>query len=296
MTTRFPNLLVAGVPKAGTSSLFTWLDDHPQAQGSKEKETCFFADPDSHTFRPEFNVGQGLDRYKNAFPVILPESEVVFEATPTYIYSRTALEMVPNLSGAPKCIFVLREPASQIESVFRYFRDNWNYIPADMQFAQYLAAVSSQTDGFGGNELAQQPFTYADYGPWLHAWRAQLGPSRMMVCTFDQLRADPKSLMKDIAAWCGLDPIFYDDYGFPAENETYTPKNRLLQSINIAVRGVLPKGRAYQAARRLYRGLNTQAPGGTDNDAILTELRQQFAEANRTLAIDFDLDLSGWAP
>ena len=37
-----PNLIIAGTPKSGTSSIFTYLRAHPSVCGSKIKETAFF--------------------------------------------------------------------------------------------------------------------------------------------------------------------------------------------------------------------------------------------------------------
>src|SRR5688572_5812110 len=47
-----PNVIIAGAPKCGTSSLFRWLTDHPQVGGSTMKETYFFIDPESHMYDP----------------------------------------------------------------------------------------------------------------------------------------------------------------------------------------------------------------------------------------------------
>lgn len=289
-----PNLFLAGVPKAGTSSLFTWLADHPQAVGSHEKETCFFADPESHVFRPDFNAKHGIERYARAFPQATEETRVTLEATPSYIYSRTALDLIPDLPSKPRCLFVLREPAVQIRSLYDYFRDNWSYVPSGMSFAAFLDAVRSGSHAFGGNELAAKAIEHADYLPYLENWRARLGAERMMVATFDRLQADPRGLTQQVALWCGLDPAFYDRYGFEAENESYTPRSRGLQRLNIALRGRLPKGRLYDLARRAYRLLNTRVPDRSNDDARLAALRAEFAPANRRLAEAFDLDLSRW--
>lgn len=297
MTPRFPNLVIAGVPKAGTTSLFAWLADHPQALGSHEKETYFFADPGSHTFRPDFNAAAGLDAYANAFPARGTETRLLFEASPGYLYSRTALAQIPDLPGAPKVLFVLREPASQIRSVYRYYRDNWDYIPPEMGFDAFLEAVAGGTHAFAGNELAARALEFADYKPWLDEWRERLGPERMKVCTFDDLQGDPTGFMTGIAAWCGIDPGFYEGYAFPRENPTYVPKNRALQRLNIALRNHLPKGRLYAAARRAYRGLNTRAPESNAAEAAaMDRLRRDFAETNQALARAYDLDLSAWLP
>ena len=291
-----PNLVIAGVPKGGTSSIFTWLCDHPAVQGSFEKETCFFADPGSHVFRPDCHAGLGLKAYEALFPRPNADTKVICEATPSYIYSATALEALPALPSAPKCLFVLREPASQIRSLFTYFQNNWDYIPREMSFAQYLDAVRTGQERFKGNELAQHALDYADYRPWLERWRAALGPNRMKVITFEQLLADPRATMADIAMWCDIAPGFFDTYGFAAENESYAPKSHALQRLNIMMRGMLPKGRFYDLARSAYRAVNTRKPERPSDDATFAALRAEFHERNAELARAFDLDLSHWAP
>lgn len=291
---RLPNFLIVGVPKAGTSAIFAWLADHPQALGSTAKETCFFADPGTHVFRQDFNTARGLDNYRTAFPVPNAQTRMIFEATPSYIYSKTALSAVPDLPTQPKCLVVLREPASQIQSLFTYFQNNWGYIPADMSFETYIDILLSGSQSFGGNELARDALTNAVYLPWLRRWRDRLGPDRMKVVTFDRLTSAPADLMSDISVWCGLDPAFYESYGFPKENESYVPKNRTLQNLNIAIRERLPKGVIYDFGRRLYRKLNTRKPESTPRSVTISKLRQRFAADNAQLAQEFDLDLTGW--
>ena len=39
-----PNVIIAGAPKCGTSSLYFWLSAHPEVKASMVKETFFFAD------------------------------------------------------------------------------------------------------------------------------------------------------------------------------------------------------------------------------------------------------------
>src|SRR5688572_22585305 len=39
---RLPNLVIAGVPKAGTTSLFSYLTQHPEVCGSDVKEPRYF--------------------------------------------------------------------------------------------------------------------------------------------------------------------------------------------------------------------------------------------------------------
>lgn len=285
-----PNFFIAGAPKAGTSSLHRYISDHPDAVGSRDKETYFFSDPGTHMFSADANASKGYDIWKGQFPVAAVKcSCIIFESTPSYLYSRTALRMIPALPSRPKCLFVLREPATQVYSLFTYFRDNWTWIPANMTFADYLAAVRAKNHNFGGNELAQNALDYACYVDHLIPWREALGTDRILVVNFDDLVADERGFTKQVVAWLGLDPSFYDSYVFKRENETYAPRNRMLHGLNVAVRGLIPRGAAYRTLRKIYRRTNTKRPdkASAHDLALIAALRSEFAAANLRLAQEF---------
>lgn len=292
----YANLVIAGVPKAGTSALHRWLRDHPDVVGSSEKETYFFADPGTHMFRPWATCTAGLEGYANYFRDGGAGAVIRVEATPAYIYYREALERIPQLPTQPKCLFVVREPASQIYSMFRYFQSNWDWIPAGMNFRDFIGAVREGRSSFGGNELARDALGNGAYVNFLGPWRDTLGSERFRVATFDEFCADPAGFAKSVAAWAGIAPEFYASYPFPRENETYDVKSRLAQKLNIAIRAGLPKGRLYDALRSAYRSLNTRRPSPPDEDdrRVIEELRQHFRPHNRRLEREFGLDLSRW--
>ncbi|MGX0877590.1 hypothetical protein ACSSV4_002280 [Roseovarius sp. MBR-154] len=290
-----PSLFIAGAPKSGTSSVFQWVADHPQALGSTPKEPCFFADPGSHVFRPDFNVSCGLELYSTAFAPVPEGVSLILDGTPSYIYSLTALERIPDLPTRPRCLFILREPAAQVYSTYTYFQNNWAAIPDKMSFQDYLHALRQRTHDFSGNELARDALQNAAYVHWLRKWRARLGPDRMKVCTFDALKQDARAFMMDLASWTGLDPAFYETYDFRVENQSYVPRNRSLQRLNIALRDALPKGAIYSLARSLYRRVNTRAPERGGQEETLARLRADFSADNKALSEEFDLDLSRWA-
>jgi hypothetical protein len=293
-----PNFIIAGAPKAGTSSLHSWIADHPDALGSIEKETYYFVDPGTHMYRKNSNIQNGLTGYEEFFAHEVGSRHplVILESTPAYIYYESALKHIPGLSTEPKCLFVLREPSSQIFSLFQYFQNNWSWIPSDYSFEQYIEGIRSGTARFRGNELAENALAYGRYVDFLLNWRVELSAERMMVCSVDDLLADQKEFTKRVASWVGLDTTFYDSYDFPRENETYQPKSRWLQNLNVSVRGYLPKGHLYDAMRTAYRKLNTSRTSAASarNMEIMAELKKDFAEANRHLSDEFGIDVSNW--
>lgn len=295
MTAFIPNFFVAGAPKAGTSSVHQWIADHPDALGSREKETYFFVDPDTHMYNAQAHVSKGYDTWADQFD--LPDGKrpkIIVESTPSYIYFDTALDHIPDLPTQPKCLFILREPAAQIRSLHSYFQNNWNWIPADMSFEDFVAVAHTETGDFKGNELARHAIRYGKYVDYLRKWRERLGDERMMVIGFDDLKRDGAGTAKRVAEWLGLDPSFYDTYSFPRENETYVPRNRALQNLNVALRSKLPKGAVYQATRSLYRKVATRRGKvelKNEDRAVLDQLRVEFAQANQELFEEFGVDL-----
>ena len=96
-----PNLLLAGFPKTGTTSLFALLARHPEIGGSRVKETEYFLPA-----RYGESMGPQSD-YRGLFAGT-EQSLVRMEATPAYAYGgRPLLDAVESLLGKPKVLFTI---------------------------------------------------------------------------------------------------------------------------------------------------------------------------------------------
>ncbi len=296
-----PNLIIPGAPKSGTSTLFRWLSDHPEVQGARLKEVEFFVDPDWHSQNEQANAHTAdVDAYEQFFDGWRGDvpPKLIIESTPAYMYQQTALQMLPNLPSKPHLLFLVREPSAQIKSTFDYFQNNWQHIPGNWSFADYVAALEAGRTDFSRNELVYNALDYAAYDKWLDMWRAAVGPDRMSVLSMEQFFKDPQASMTVLCAQFGLNPAFYERYDFPRENETYQVKSQALQSLNVRVRALLPRNNAlYNGLRGLYRRLNT-APKqqvSTDADsAALARLKARYTDLSATLGQSYGLDLSHW--
>jgi hypothetical protein len=276
--------------------VFRWLMDHPQVDGPAEKETCYFVDPGSHLFRPDGNFrDQGLVGYAKLFAHCDPGARVIVESTPAYLYSPTAICHLPNLPTRPSFIFVLREPVSQLRSLFTYFQQNWNWIPRSMSFGEFIKAVEGGSSDFGGNELAANALKNAYYSDHLLRWREAVGRDRMVVLLFEDLVSDSRHAMQRLAVRLGIDPSFYDDYAFEPENTSYIVRSAVLQDLNIFIRRYLPKGRIYEALRSMYRVANTRRPNRAQSEPdIELHLSEYYTPMLRELEQEFGLNLAAW--
>jgi hypothetical protein len=98
-----PNVIIAGAPKSGTSSLHFWLEAHPETHGSKRKDSCFLAD-DVNRFNQDLSyVNDGLEAYEKLFSKSLAETrKIVFESTANYIYYENTPKVIAQMATKPK--------------------------------------------------------------------------------------------------------------------------------------------------------------------------------------------------
>ncbi len=298
-----PNLVVAGAPKCGTSSLFRWLADHPDACGSKPKETFYLMDEGHTLLRRGSNFHtRGLEGYGEFFADCSGRARIVFEATTHYIYQRTALEALSRLKTEPQIVFLLRKPSERVYSSFRYSQNNLANVRRDLTFARFVEL--SKNGGAGLEEAAgasafvlRNDIAFSRYVEYLTRWVERFGRERVHVFLFEDLKSSPRAFMKELAARVRLDSSFYDSYDFPLKNETvgvrYPSLHRGVRKLNELVPAAGLKG----ALKRAY--LKAQS-GGAENgkspeDArALEELEREFRPFNRRLADELGLNLSAW--
>lgn len=301
-----PNLVVAGAPKCGTSSLYRWLADHPQACGSTPKETFCLMDEGHPLLRPGSNFhARGLEGYAEFFADCKTGARVVFEATTHYIYQRTALEVLSQLPTRPRVVFLLRKPSERVYSSFRYSQNNLANVRRDLTFARFVEL--SKSDGGGGaalEELAgasayvlRNDIGFSRYVEYISAWVERFGRGRVDVLLFEDLKANPRAFMKEFAARVGVDASFYDSYDFPLKNETFGVRYPSLHRGVRRLNGLVPSAALKGALKKAY--VKAQSGGRsevkTQEDArALEELEREFRPFNRRLADELGLNLSAW--
>lgn len=109
----FPNFLIIGVQKAGTTTLYNYLSALPGFCGSSDKETGYFT-------KDKF-FQQGARWYAERF-AHCDSCAVTFEATPNYIWRPDAPGRISSFNPNVKLIVIFREPAQRCYSAWNMFR------------------------------------------------------------------------------------------------------------------------------------------------------------------------------
>jgi hypothetical protein len=197
---RLPDFLVLGAQKAGTTTLYDLIMQHPEAAPARTKELAFF---DRH-------YDWGLDWYKSNFP---DTGKLTGEATPCYLYSQPARERIAeHLPQSTKFIVLLRNPVDRAISHY-YHEKRLGYEGLSLSDALDMEArrLSESAEVLLGrrheNRSQGQSFSYMDRGNYAAQLKAyfELFPrENFYIETSDRFFAEPNDVTGEIFGFLGL--------------------------------------------------------------------------------------------
>src|SRR5919107_198212 len=258
-TGRLPNLLVVGVPKAGTGSLFAYLSQHPDICPADEKEVGYF-----NHFNPRRHTGPvpPLADYRRHFAHCNGEC-YAFEATPTYSYGgRPVIDAIRATLDRPRIILTLRNPVDRLWSAYTFQRELGN-LTEFASFEEYLAACRRRRRD--GTDLVPHDHMhgvyigyYGDFVPlWLDAFDADI-----RVIFTEQLTQDPIGVVGGIFGWLGVDRDLATSLDLAPRNRTNHPRSVRAARAAYSVKrfaerhGRLPTS-VREPLRKVYQGANS---------------------------------------
>ena len=180
-----PDFVVIGAMRAGTTTLYHHLSQHPQVGMSRMKETDYFIDVK--------NFKLGLDWYRNQFP---SDGRLTGEVSPNYTKHDLFLGVPERLKAASpdaRLIFVARDPVDRFVShyMFSWHLGYTSVLPED------LLDSESGHHMLECSRYARQIRTYLDHFP----------RENLMILDFDLLKRTPKAALDQVCAFLGIEPM-----------------------------------------------------------------------------------------
>lgn len=301
---RLPNLILAGAPKCGTSSLFSWLVAHPEVCGSSPKETFYFMDANNPLLNSMGNYhDRNMDRYASFFQDCPPQTKILLEGTTHYIYQETALNFFAAADPQPYIVFVLRKPSEQIFSSFSYTQNNLARLEKDISFAQFadlllqdrVELIKDRCHSEQSFFVLKNQLLYGKYYDFIARWAERFAPDRLRIIVFEQMKADPRTTLRCLASDLGIDSDFYNRFDFHKKNQTVAIQNSFIHRNLRKVAPYLPTGAFKAALKSFYFSVqlkNSSAP--SPDPESLRRLDDYFVPYNRQLAEVFNLNLDCW--
>jgi hypothetical protein len=284
-----PNLFLAGVPKAGTSSLARWMSEHPEIEGGTVKELRVLMDGDDPLANAEGYWRNGLAGFARYFPETnrKPGARYRLDASPEYYYQETARSVIPELPDA-RVVLVLRDPAERVLSMYNFARNVTTALPPAMDFCMFLENIRCGSPLIASwNVMLRDAITHGEYIRYIKEWAACIGRERLLIYLFDDMRADSRKFMIRVARDLGIDPTFYRSYNFVRENESYRVRSWSVHRFIRKNRKKFPSGTVKNFLKSVYGKLNTMPATeqlSERDKAVLASLRDDYAPLNAELA------------
>jgi hypothetical protein len=281
--------IIAGVNKAGTTSLFVSLSEHPDVVASAIKETRYFLPA---RYGESVEPTSVWTRYFAA----APERPVRLEATPSYFYGGAAVaRAMAEVLERPRIVLVLREPVARAISFFEYQKVRLRF-PPELGLEEYLAAVDALGDAVGADPETEKYMAVAGgrYADWLPEWWDVLGRDAVKLVWFEDLVTDGATVVRDVAAWLGLDPDRLAAPGLRSENRTTAFRHARLQRFalwcNDTAERWLRRAPGFKRwLRSIYFRVNGKARTGPEvSEATRAALARRFDAPNARLAALLD--------
>jgi hypothetical protein len=282
-----PNFFIVGAQKAGTTSLYHYLNQHPQVYMSPIKEPFFFdheLDSKGEVVRREFGGHRqpprftNIEEYSTLFEGARGE-KAIGEATPLYIYAPGTAERIARYVPGAKSIALLRNPADRAYSAFLY-AVRMGVEPLT-DFAQALREEPLRMRN-GWHYV----FHYRSRGLYyqqLKCYYEVLGRERLGVWLYEDMREEPASVAQSVFRFLEVDDIFapdtssrYNPAGVPASGSARVAMRATNRAVWVLRKVLAPTSSMLPLAFEMRRVVQSRVL--TEPPPIDPELRGELVE------------------
>jgi hypothetical protein len=231
-----PTFLIIGAAKAGTTSLYRYVSQHPEVFMSPVKEPAFFAvEPRpnrpnalarwlaSRTGRSphELTPIDDLDSYRALFAGAR-RARAIGEASTAYLYVEAAPDRIRRALPEVKLLALLRDPAERAYSSYHMMR---LYGLEPFETFEQAASEALRSEGWRRTIYLERGL----YWRQLRRYTDRFAAEQLRVYLQQDLRSDPQRLLGDLFGFIGVDDRFRPDTAV-RYNSGGMPRNRAWQA------------------------------------------------------------------
>lgn len=179
--------IILGAMKAGTTSLFHYLSQHPEIAPCQEKEPSFF----SHHYEKGIEYYLGLWEKQDLETKILLESSTNYTKHPSFACSsRNILEFAQKYDVNIKFVYIMRNPLKRLVSQYTYSYARWTTESLEERIQHgHIINVSR-------------------YAHQLDQYYEKFDPENFLLLNFDDLKRSPETVLKEICEFLHIHPNF----------------------------------------------------------------------------------------
>jgi len=201
VSTDYPNFFIVGAAKSGTTSLYRYLDQHPEVYVSPMKEPNWF----SRVHAPgRISSVASEAEYLRLFEGRRAEP-VAGEASPSYLWDEKAPWRIKKAVPEAKIIAILRHPVDRALS---------DYAQSVRWEGENLPLLDALEQGYHDRrKVYGVTRLYVDLGFYSRQVKSYLEAferSQVKIFLYEDLEQDPRALLRTVLEFLSVDPGYAD--------------------------------------------------------------------------------------
>jgi len=287
----FPDFFIVGHAKSGTTALYHMLRSHPQIYMPYVKEPGYFVPEFASPYRrvPGKRHPNTPDGYLALFADARP-GQITGEATPSYLFSRTAAGRIAEAAPAARIVAVLREPASFLRSLHLQLLKTDVETEKDLRKALALEPRRRAGDSLPPYSPRPQLLMYSEhvrYVEQLRRYHAVFPREQVLVLIYEEFRADNAARVREVLRFLGVDDsVSIEPVEVNPATGTRAPRAReLVRSLykgrgpvaartKAVINAITSRRVRHRAIHLSHRAQITEPPA--PDEQLMAELRQRF--------------------
>jgi len=203
-----PDFIIIGVMKGGTTSLYDYLNQHPDVQMSREKEVNYFS---MYYYRSKLF-------YKSFFSY-KSENKMAGEASPFYFFHPQVPVRIKRDLPQAKIILILRDPVLRAYSQYNHIKG----VDSAANFDEAIQLENKRVTKEMEKKAATEPyyanqsylsFSYFSKGLYfkqLSNWLKHYKKEELLILKSEDLFENPKKELKKMYQYLGLKEVYPSD-------------------------------------------------------------------------------------
>lgn len=215
----FPDFLIIGAQKSGTSSLYRYIVAHSNVFPALRKEVHFF----------DRNYSKGTSWYRAHFPTtihkdyierIKGQKHITGEASPYYIFHPLSPQRVASIIPQVKLIAILRHPVDRAYSQYNHavrlgseLRSFEDALEAELKYIeQYTEQLKLDKAGMNDDHQRYSYISRGIYVNQLNEWLSLFPRTQLLVLSYEEMCQEPAKVTAQVFSFLNLPPRIEKEY------------------------------------------------------------------------------------
>ena len=283
------DFFIVGAPKAGTTSLYHYLNEHPEIVMSRQKETDYFSDEDLQKKGLYYGKNRinTLEKYHSLFQNV--DQKKIGEASVSYLFYEDVPQKIKAYNSNGKIIIMLRNP---VDRAFSHYLMDYRLGLISKSFESIL---ENEKKDIKASLFYQQYIELGQYSGQVKRYIEKFGKENVTIIFYYDFKNHVVKEVQKVYEFLEVD----SKYRAEIENKhnTYSmPKNnwiRLIYSF-VSFRKILNRILPKRKVRKIKEKLFIKSKKPKLSDVLRARLINLYAHDIKQLEELLSVDLSQW--